>query len=76
MPASHMSWVGLICAFAAATCYAGLNTAIRFADAHMSIWHIIFYRSLFGASAMVLLARLNGGSILGRRRAILCLVGY
>jgi drug/metabolite transporter (DMT)-like permease len=67
--------VGLVCAFTAAVCYAGLNAAIRFADVHMSIWHIIFYRSLFGAVAMALLARTAGIGILGRPRSTLCLVG-
>ena len=68
-------WFGLTCAFTAAICYAGLNAAIRFADVHMSIWHIIFYRSLFGAVAMVLLARTAGIGILGHPRSTLCLVG-
>lgn len=69
------SWAGLTWAFIAAVCYAGLNTAIRFADAHMSIWHIIFYRSLFGVVVMALLARMTGVRILGRQRATLCLLG-
>ncbi len=62
-------------AFVAAVCYAGLNTAIRFADAHMSVWHIIFYRSLFGVMVMGLLAWMTGVWILGRQRPTLCLLG-
>jgi drug/metabolite transporter (DMT)-like permease len=69
------SWTGLIYAFVAAVCYAGLNTAIRFADVHMSIWHIIFYRSLFGVMAMGLLAWMQGLEILGRQRPTLGLLG-
>lgn len=69
------SRAGVVFAFTAALCYAGLNMAIRFADAYTSIWHIIFYRSLFGAGAMVLLARLTGVGILGRQRMALCMVG-
>jgi drug/metabolite transporter (DMT)-like permease len=69
------NWFGLICAFTAAICYAGLNAAIRFADVHMSVWHIIFYRSLFGAVAMALLARTAGIGSLGQSRSTLCLVG-
>lgn len=75
MRASPSAWLGLTYGFTAAVCYAGLNVAIRFADAHMSVWHIVFYRSLFGAVAMILLARLSGGAILGRRRPTLCLAG-
>lgn len=69
------SWAGLAFGFTAAIGYAGLNTAIRFANVHMDVWHIIFYRSLFGAAAMVVLARIAGGRILGTRRPTLCLVG-
>ncbi len=75
MKISKCSWAGPAYAFAAAVCYAGLNTAIRFADAYMSIWHIIFYRSLFGAVVMVLWARLAGVAILGRQRSTLWLMG-
>jgi drug/metabolite transporter (DMT)-like permease len=75
MRASRSSWLGVGFGFTAAICYAGLNVAIRFANAHMSIWHIVFYRSLFGLVAVALLARLSGGGILGRRRWNLCLAG-
>jgi drug/metabolite transporter (DMT)-like permease len=75
MPIALSSRTGMAYGFAAAACYAGLNTAIRFADVHMDIWHIIFYRSLFGAVAMVLLAHSTGGNILGRQRPTLCLLG-
>ena len=75
MTISASSWTGLVCAFVAAVCYAGLNTAIRFADAHMSVWHIIFYRSLFGVFVVVLLAGMTGVWIFGRQRLTLCLLG-
>jgi drug/metabolite transporter (DMT)-like permease len=75
MSLTPTSWAGLAFGFTAAICYAGLNTAIRFANVHMDIWHIIFYRSLFGAAAMVGLARLGNGRILGTYRPTLCLVG-
>jgi len=41
----------------------------------MSIWHIIFYRSLFGVMAMGLLAWMKGVEILGCQRRTLCLLG-
>ena len=75
MPIALSSRTGIAYGFAAAVCYAGLNTAIRFADVHMDIWHIIFYRSLFGVVAMVFLARTAGIGILGHSRSTLCLVG-
>ncbi|MFN2150703.1 MAG: EamA family transporter [Anaerolineales bacterium] len=76
MPIVLSSLAGLAYGFTAAICYAGLNTAIRFANVHMDIWHIIFYRSLFGAAAMVIMARLGGVRILGSRRSALCLLGF
>ncbi len=75
MTISPSSWTGLVYAFVAAVCYAGLSTAIRFADAHMCIWHIIFYRSLFGVLVVGLLARMTGVWIFGRQRLTLCLLG-
>ncbi len=75
MAASYSSLSGLAYGFAAAICYAGLNTAIRFADAHMTIWHIMFYRSLFGIVAMGLWARTTRVAILGHQRPALCMVG-
>lgn len=72
---SSSSCTGLIYALVATVCYAGLNTAIRFADAHMSIWHIIFYRSLFGVVVVVILAWMAGVQILGCHRPTLCLLG-
>lgn len=75
MTVSPSSLTGLVYAFVAAVCYAGLNTAIRFADAHMSIWHIIFYRSLLGVVVMGLLAWMTGVRILGRQRPTLFLLG-
>jgi drug/metabolite transporter (DMT)-like permease len=75
MPTFRTPWIGVIFAFAAACSYAGLNAAIRFADAHMSIWHIIFYRSLFGVAAMVVLAWVKKCALLGCQRITLCLAG-
>ena len=76
MPTVSLPWIGAICAFAAACSYAGLNAAIRFADAHMSIWHIVFYRSLFGVAAMIVLAWVKKYPLLGMQRSTLCLAGF
>ena len=75
MTAAASSWIGLAFGFGAAISYAGLNTAIRFADVHMSVWHIMFYRSLFGVAAMTLLARATAENVRGRRRETLTLLG-
>ena len=63
--ASNASRDVLAYGFAAAVSYAGLNTAIHFADSHMTIWHIIFCRSLLGVVIMGLLARATRVAILG-----------
>jgi drug/metabolite transporter (DMT)-like permease len=75
MGMSHSSWCGLAYAFTAALCYSGLNIAVRIADSHMTVWYMLFYRSLFGVVVMWLLARATKVEILGRQRRTLCLVG-
>jgi len=59
----------------AATLFALLNVLIRLAEPHMSIWHMMFGRSLFGVLAMTLLARSLGIRVLGVHRRLLTAVG-
>ncbi|MFZ7126556.1 MAG: DMT family transporter [Desulfobacterales bacterium] len=67
--------VGTGYAFLAASLFAMLNVVIRMADPYMTVWHMMFGRSLFGIVAMGILARAMGIRLLGVHRGVLTVVG-
>ncbi|MFO7859788.1 MAG: DMT family transporter, partial [Desulfosalsimonas sp.] len=65
---------GAALAVLAAFLFSCLNVAIRFSDPYLTIWHMMFGRSLFGTVFLVLLARITGIGLAGRKRKTLVLL--
>lgn len=66
---------GMGLAFLAAAFFASANVVIRLADPHMTVWHMMVGRSLFGVLVMSILARSMGIPLLGVHRGMLLAVG-
>lgn len=66
---------GAVLAVLAAIFFSFLNLAIRFSEAHLSVWHMMFGRSLFAVVFLLAAARLGGLSLKGRRQSVLLLQG-
>ena len=73
-PAGH-AHLGLFYAFLAAAIFSSVNVAVRFSAPYLTVWHIMFGRSLFGVLAMAGVAKWMGMGLLGRRRATLLILG-
>ena len=61
---------GLVFALLAAVFFTCLDISIRFSGSELTVWHLVFGRSLFGVAAMWLLARKLGVELLGRESGI------
>ena len=66
---------GAALAVLAAVFFSVLNVAIRLSESHLTVWHMMFGRSLFALIFLLLLARIWGVSLKGRRRSLLLLQG-
>lgn len=66
---------GAALAILAAFLFSCLNVAIRFSDPYLTVWHMIFGRSLFGVVLLVLTARSLGVGLAGHRKWVLVLLG-
>jgi len=68
-------WTGLGFATASALSFALLNVAIRYSEPYLSVWQIMFARSVFGVAVMLPLGRLWTFRLWGRGRKTLLLAG-
>lgn len=68
-------YIGLFYAFLSAVMFSTFNLAIKFSEPYLTVWHMMFGRSLFGTVAVTVLARWMGLSLLGRRRGVLIIAG-
>jgi drug/metabolite transporter (DMT)-like permease len=59
----------------AAFLFSCLNVVIRFSESYLTIWHMLFGRSLFGVLFLVCMARTLGVGLAGRNRIILAVLG-
>lgn len=66
---------GIGFATASAFTFALLNVTVRFCGPYLSVWQMVFARSVFGVAAMLMLARFTNVSIWGRERLTLLLAG-
>lgn len=60
----------------AAFLFSCLNVVIRFSDPYLTVWHMIFGRSLFGVVLLFFMARTLGVGLAGSKRWILFLLGW
>ena len=60
----------------AAFLFSCLNVVIRFSDPYLTVWHMIFGRSLFGVVLLFFMARSLGVGLAGSKRWILFLLGW
>lgn len=65
---------GAMLAILAAFLFSCLNVVIRFADPYMTVWHMVFGRSLLATIFLVFLARSTGIRLAGRNRKTLVLL--
>ena len=72
---SGKSYLGLFYAFLAAVTFSCVNLAVRFSEPYLTVWHMMFGRSLFGFFAMAVMAKWMGLELLGRSRGTLILLG-
>lgn len=66
---------GFAFATASALSFSMLNVAIRFSEPFLSIWQMMFARSVFGLVMVTLIARWSGVNLWGRGRTTLVGVG-
>lgn len=66
---------GAVLAVLAAIFFSFLNLAIRFSEAHLSVWHMMFGRSLFAVVLLLVVARLGRVDLKGRKQGLLLLQG-
>ncbi len=59
----------------AAFLFSCLNVVIRFSDPYLTVWHMIFGRSLFGVIVLFFMARSLGVGLAGSKRWTLFLLG-
>lgn len=74
-PAARPALRGAMLAVLAAFLFTWLNVVIRFSDDYLSIWHMVFGRSLFSVIFLLILAKTTGVSLAGRQRKTLLLIG-
>ncbi len=74
LPAASSIFYGAALAVLAAFLFSCLNVVIRFSDPYLTIWHMMFGRSLFGTIFLLLLARSTGVRLAGRNRRTLILL--
>ncbi|MDT8444213.1 MAG: DMT family transporter [Desulfuromonadales bacterium] len=72
---SGSSLAGFGFATGSAFAFALLNVTIRYCGPYLTVWQMVFARSVFGVIAMLLLARFSGISLWGRGRKTLLLAG-
>jgi drug/metabolite transporter (DMT)-like permease len=72
---AHSGNWGVSFAFLSALLFAALNVALRFSEPYLTVWHVMFGRSLFGVAAMLAMARWMQIGLLGRHRPTLVLAG-
>ncbi|MCF8109679.1 MAG: hypothetical protein K9J81_11890, partial [Desulfohalobiaceae bacterium] len=65
---------GACLAVLAAFLFSILNVVIRFSEPHLTVWHMMFGRSVFGLVFLLLAARAWRLNILGQKRGILLLL--
>ncbi|MDZ7761837.1 MAG: DMT family transporter [Desulfovermiculus sp.] len=66
---------GAALAVLAAFLFSCLNVVIRFSDPFLTVWHMIFGRSLFGMVFLFFMARSLGIGLAGQNRWVLILLG-
>ncbi len=71
----HSGNWGVLFAFLSASLFTALNVALRFSEPYLTVWHVMFGRSLFGVAAMLAMARWMQIDLLGRHRPTLVLAG-
>jgi len=74
-PAGRPALRGAMLALLAAFLFTWLNVVIRFSDDYLTIWHMVFGRSLFAVVFLFVLAKTTGVSLAGRQRKTLLLIG-
>ncbi|MFP4284536.1 MAG: DMT family transporter [Desulfovermiculus sp.] len=62
-------------ALLAAFFFSCLNVAIRFSDPYLTVWHMIFGRSVIGTVFLVVMAQSLGIGLAGQRRRVLLFLG-
>jgi len=67
--------LGILYAFLSATIYSLYNISIRYSEPYLTVWHILFFRSLIGVTAMSVFARWMDFDMLGQRRGLLIITG-
>jgi drug/metabolite transporter (DMT)-like permease len=72
---AHSGNWGVLFAFLSASLFAALNVALRLSEPYLTVWHVMFGRSLFGVAAMLAIARWMRIDLLGRHRPTLVLAG-
>jgi len=72
---AHSAKWGVLFAFLGASLFAALNVALRFSEPYLTVWHVMFGRSLFGVVAMLAIARWMRVDLFGRHRPTLVLTG-
>lgn len=68
-------FAGAAFAVLAAVIFSFLNLAIRFSEPHLSIWHMIFGRSVFGVVFLMAAARIGNVRLRGENPVILTALG-
>ena len=68
-------FVGVAFAVLAAVIFSFLNLAIRFSEPHLSVWHMIFGRSLFGVVFLMAAARIGNIRLRGESPLTLAALG-
>lgn len=67
---------GAALAVFAAVLFSCLNVVIRFSDSYLTIWHMIFGRSLFSVILLILLAKSTGVRLAGQKKGVLLLLSF
>jgi drug/metabolite transporter (DMT)-like permease len=75
LPVGHAAFYGAGLAVLAAFLFSCLNVSIRYSDPYLTIWHMMFGRSLFGTVFLFLLAKSTGVRLAGKKRKTLVLLG-
>ena len=69
------SFTGAAFAFLAAVIFSFLNLAIRFSEPHLTVWHMIFGRSVFGVVFLLAAAKIANMRLWGQNPRILAALG-
>ena len=68
-------YIGMFYAFLSAVLFSTFDLAVKFSGPYLTVWHMMFGRSLFGIVAVTVMARCMGLSILGHQRCVLIITG-